>query len=70
MLPVTPEPRALQEDDDFDLALLEYLQTLTVAQRMALNDATQEAVRALRKAGEEFYGFDPRAVASAAETER
>lgn len=57
------EPRET-EDDDIDVSLLEYLQTLTVAERMALNDATQEAVRALGKAGEEFYGFDPRAVAS------
>jgi hypothetical protein len=65
---VNSEPQQT-EDDDIDIALLEYLQTLTVAERLALNDATQEAVRALRKAGEEFYGFDPRAVAAAADGE-
>lgn len=67
---MSSEQREPHEDDDIDLSLLEYLQTLTVAERMALNDATQDAVRALRKAGEEFYGFDPRAVASAADSER
>lgn len=62
-LPVTPE------DDDIDVDLLEYLQTLTPAQRIERHEAALELVRALRKAGTEHYGFDPRAVASAGDGE-
>ena len=54
---------------DIDLELLEYLQTFTVAERLALNDATQELVLALRNAGAQFYGFDPHQVASAVDSE-
>ncbi len=57
------------EDDDIDVDLLDYLQTLTPAQRIELHEAALELVRALRKAGIEHYGFDPRAVASAGDGE-
>ena len=53
------------EDDDIDVDLLDYLQTLTVAQRIERHEAALELVRALRKAGTEHHGFDPRAVAAA-----
>lgn len=53
------------EDDDIDVDLLDYLQTLTPAQRIERHEAALELVRALRKAGTEHYGFDPRAVAQA-----
>jgi hypothetical protein len=53
------------EDDDIDVDLLDYLQTLTPSQRIERHEAALELVRALRKAGTEHYGFDPRAVASA-----
>lgn len=39
--------------------MLEYLQTLTPAERMARHEAALELVLALRKAGTEFDGFDP-----------
>lgn len=50
--------------DDVDLDLLDYLQSLTPAERMTRHQAALELVRALRKAGAEFYGFDPRAAAT------
>lgn len=53
------------DDDDIDVDLLEYLLTLTPAQRIERHEAALELVRALRKAGTQHYGFDPRAVASA-----
>ena len=53
------------DDDDIDVDLLEYLLTLTPAQRIERHEAALELVRALRKAGTEHRGFDPRAVASA-----
>jgi hypothetical protein len=56
-----PAPQQ-NEDDDIDVDLLDYLQTLTVAQRVERHEAALELVRALRKAGTEHYGFDPRAV--------
>ena len=52
-------------DDDLDLDLLLYLQTLTPAQRIARHQAALELVLALRKAATKHYGFDPRAVAAA-----
>ena len=63
---VAPQP---SEDDDIDVDLLDYLQTLTPAQRIERHEAALELVRALRKAGTEHYGFDPRAVASAGDGE-
>ena len=57
------------EDDDIDVDLLDYLQTLTPSERIERHEAALELVRALRKAGTEHYGFDPRAVASADDRE-
>ncbi len=58
------------EDEDIDLDLLAYLLTLTPEQRIERHDAALELVKALRKAGTEHHGFDPRAVASAGGGER
>lgn len=58
-------PAPHPEDEDIDVDLLDYLQTLTAAQRIERHEAALELVRALRKAGTEYYGFDPRAVAAA-----
>lgn len=55
--------------EDLDLDHLDYLQTLTPAQRIERHEAALELVRALRKASCEHYGFDPRAVASAGDEE-
>ncbi|PZR05995.1 MAG: hypothetical protein DI536_31250 [Archangium gephyra] len=52
-----------------DLDLLEYLQTLTMAERLKRHEAALELIQKLRAAGEKHYGFDPRAVASAADGE-
>lgn len=60
-----PSAEVAEADEDLDLDLLDYLQSLTPAQRMARHDGALELVRALRKAGTDFYGFDPRAVAAA-----
>jgi hypothetical protein len=49
---------------DLDLDLLEELKRLTPAERLARHEGALELVRALRRAGESHYGFDPRAVAS------
>jgi hypothetical protein len=57
------------EDDDIDVELLDYLQTLTPAERVARHEGALELVRALRKAGTGHYGFDPHAVAAPAERE-
>jgi hypothetical protein len=61
MQPPIPE----DPSDDIDLDLMDYLLTLTPEQRLERHDAALELVRALRKAGTEHYGFDPRAVAAA-----
>lgn len=50
---------------DLDISLLEYLQTLSPAQRLERHEAALALVRALRAAGREHYGFDPRTLASA-----
>ena len=64
-----PTPASAPEDDDIDVDLLEYLLTLTPAQRIERHEAALELMRAIRKAGTEHYGFDPRAVASAGDGE-
>lgn len=64
-----PAPAQNPEEGDIDVDLLDYLQTLTPTQRIERHDAALELVRALRKAGREHYGFDPRAVASAGDGE-
>lgn len=56
--------------DDIDVDLLDYLLTLTPAQRIERHDGALELVRALRKAGTELYGVDPRTLASSGGTER
>lgn len=61
--PATRDP--LPDDEDIDVALVEHLLTLTPAERIERHEAALELVRALRRAGTEHYGFDPRAVASA-----
>ena len=58
-------PKPEEPSDDIDLDLMDYLLTLTPEQRLERHDAALELVRALRKAGTEHYGFDPRAVAAA-----
>lgn len=57
------------EDENIDLDLLEYLQTLTMAERLKRHEAALELIQKLRAAGEKHHGFDPRAVASAADGE-
>lgn len=71
MRPAEPPAQPTDEEleADIDLELLEYLQTLTPAERIARHEAALELVRALRKAGTEHYGFDPRAVAAAGSRE-
>ena len=56
-----------REDEDIDL--LDYLQSLTPAERMARHEGALELVRALRKAGATHHGFDTRAVAAAGDGE-
>lgn len=65
--PATREP--VPDDEDIDVALVEHLLTLTPAERIERHEAAIELVRALRRAGTEHYGFDPRAVASAGDRE-
>lgn len=43
-----------------DVDQLEFLLTLTPAQRLRRHDAALELVRAARAAGIRYYGFDPR----------
>ena len=53
---------ALQNADAYgiDIYQLEYLLTLTPAERLRRHDAALEFVLAARKAGIRYYGFDPR----------
>lgn len=43
-----------------DLSITDYLLTLTPDERLERHDQALELVRALRQAGIEHYGFDPR----------
>lgn len=43
-----------------DICQLEYLLTLTPAERLRRHDAALEFVLAARKAGIRYYGFNPR----------
>jgi hypothetical protein len=43
-----------------DICQLEYLLTLTPAERLRRHDAALEFVLAARQAGIRYYGFDPR----------
>ena len=49
---------------DLDLDLLEFLGSLTPAERMRRHQSALELVLALRKAAMKHYGFDPRVVAA------
>ncbi len=44
----------------FDIDQLEYLLTLSPAERVKRHDAALTLVFAARKAGIQYYGFDPR----------
>lgn len=57
------------EDENIDLDLLDYLQSLTMAERIKRHEAALELLLKLRAAGEKHYGFDAHAVASAADRE-
>ena len=46
--------------DEIDLSLLDYLQTLSVEERFERHEQALALVRALRAAGQEYYGYDPR----------
>ena len=59
-----------EQDEDFDLDLLDYLQTLTVTERVERHERALELVRAIRAAAKEHYGFDPHAVAAADDASR
>ena len=58
--PTTPEStEALSPDVDLDF--IDYLLSLSPAERIRRHDQALELVRALRQAGKRLYGFDPRA---------
>jgi hypothetical protein len=46
---------------DIDVDLLDYLQSLTPAERLRRHDQALALARALRAAGIRHYGFDPHA---------
>jgi hypothetical protein len=48
-----------------DVGQLEFLLTLTPAQRLRRHDAALALVRAAREAGIQHYGFDPRSPGAA-----
>jgi len=54
--------RAYQDAVKFgiDMSQIEYLLTLTPAERLRRHDAALAFVLAARKAGIRYYGFDPR----------
>jgi hypothetical protein len=54
------EELSSREFIDADVNLLEYLWTLTPAERIRRHEQAVELVRALRRAGQRYYGFDPR----------
>lgn len=47
-------------DFGIDLSITDYLLTLTPEQRLECHDQALELVIALRQAGINYYGFDPR----------
>ena len=47
-------------DCGIDLSITDYLLTLTPEQRLERHDQALELVMALRQAGIDYYGFDPR----------
>lgn len=54
-----PEPKELTSPD-IDLDLIDYLLSLSPAERIRRHDQALELVRALRQAGKRLYGLDPR----------
>jgi hypothetical protein len=63
--PVLPSPgrssaRQAAADYGIDLSITDYLFTLTPEQRLERHDQHLELVQALRQAGIDYYGFDPR----------
>lgn len=54
-----PEPKE-PPSPDIDLDLIDYLLSLSPADRIRRHDQALELVRALRQAGKRLYGFDPR----------
>jgi hypothetical protein len=47
-------------DEGIDVSLLEYLLTLTPAERLERHEQALALVRAMRQAGIDYYGYDPR----------
>lgn len=58
-------PAPNEPETDLDVDLLEYVQTLSVDERLRRHAQMVVLVNALRTAGKELYGFDPSAVAQA-----
>jgi hypothetical protein len=57
--PISPDESA---DTDIDVSQLDYLLSLTPAERVRRHDQALELVLALRQAGIKYYGFDPRSI--------
>jgi hypothetical protein len=53
------EPTDQASVEDVDVDLIDYLLTLTPAERVKRQLDALELVRALRKAGQKHHGFDP-----------
>ena len=60
MFPSTQAEPPAPSEADLDLDLLDFLSTLTPAERIERQVAAQELVRALRAARARFHGLDPR----------
>ncbi len=52
----------VDESGDVDLDLLDFLASLSPAERLARHEQARTLVEALRRAGEKLYGVDPRAL--------
>lgn len=70
--PGTPTPDAWQAAIDFgiDVQQLDYNLSLCPLERLQRHDQALELVRALRQAGIQHYGFDPRLPQSLGPPER
>jgi hypothetical protein len=51
---------------DVDVSQIDALRALTPTERLLRHEGALELVEELRRAGREFYGFDPRAIIEAA----
>jgi len=56
----TKDARQAAIDYGIDVSQTDYLLTLTPTERLERHDQALELIRALRQAGIEYYGFDPR----------